>query len=144
MITWTSIFPFYEVRRVFLLHVLSSLPIRPILVWRWCHLILVGSDGNLVSRPCWISRLSFDKFSTLRPPYPEPNFGVSTCPQFWDKIILFQNYFSWPLHTPHSNHSFQFLYLGQKLSQIPILPSPFSSISANAIWDRQWLLLFYL
>ena len=28
-------------------------------------------------------------------------FWCQYMPQFWDKIILFQNYSSWPLHAPH-------------------------------------------
>ena len=39
MVTWTSIYPFYEVWRVFFLHVLPSLPTGPIPLRWWHHLI---------------------------------------------------------------------------------------------------------
>jgi hypothetical protein len=60
VIIWTSIFPFYEVRHVFLCSCLAIPANRAIFVRRWRHLILVGSNGYPVSRSCRISRLPSD------------------------------------------------------------------------------------
>ena len=35
--------------------------------------------------PCWISCLSPNEFRSRGPFFFEQNFGVNTCPQFWDK-----------------------------------------------------------
>ena len=67
------------------------------LIW-WHHL-----DGNSVSRSCWLFRLSLDRFWP-QGPFTLNQILVSThAPQFWNKMILFQNYLSRPLHVLHSS-----------------------------------------
>ena len=63
--TWTSIFPFYEVWRLFLLYALPSLPMGPIPLEWWRHLIHLMATW--LADPCWISRLSLDKFRPQGP-----------------------------------------------------------------------------
>jgi hypothetical protein len=107
MITWTSIFPFYEVRCVFCsMHCRScqqgplpcnddvffvqSLSTRPILLRRWHHLTWLMT--TLVSQLCWIFWLSFDGFRLQDPFFSDqilvsthaPNFGIKW---FYSKIL---------------------------------------------------------
>jgi len=98
MITWTSFFHFYEVWRVFLLYALPSLPMGLIPLEWWRHLIHLTATwlADLVEYFSF-PLISFQPFGLLI----SNQILVSThAPQFWDKMILFQNYFLWPLHVP--------------------------------------------
>ena len=85
------------------------------LIW-WHHL-----DGNSVSRSCWLFRLSLDRFWP-QGPFTLNQILVSThAPQFWDKIILFQNFPLWPLHALriHTETSASVPTLGKNFHHIP-------------------------
>jgi len=126
-----TIFPFYEVQGVFLLRVLSFLPMRPIpLIW-WHHL-----DSNLVSRSCWNFWLSLDIFRPQGPFFLNRILVSAHAPQFWDKMILFQNYFLWPLHVSYSQPPALIFIVSNPLTVVVG-----SSLSFSLIF---WAILFSL
>ena len=135
MITWTSFFHFYEVWRDFLLYALPSLPMGLIPLEWWRHLIHLTATwlADLVEYFSF-PLISFQPFGLLI----SNQILVSThAPQFWDKMILFQNYFPWPLHAPHFQPS--------TLISCQLLWPPYRSIPLalldQGLYQRLWCLV---